>query len=65
MPDASSGALRGLYPALTRAFNAGMRDAQIKISTWGQLNFTKKYLTVESSKTEVGEGRTITCNLTL
>ena len=54
-----------IYLALTLALNAGMRDAEIKTLTWGQLDFTKKYLAVGSSKTEAGEGRTIPLNSTL
>jgi len=54
-----------IYLALTLALNAGMRDAEIKTLTWGQLDFTKKYLAVGQSKTEAGEGRTIPLNSTL
>jgi integrase len=42
-----------------------MRDAEIKTLTWGQIDFTKKYLAVGRSKTEAGEGRTIPLNSTL
>src|SRR5664279_993937 len=48
-----------IYLALTMALNAGMRDAEIKTLTWGQIDFTKNYLAVGRSKTEAGEGRTI------
>jgi len=54
-----------IYPALTLALNAGMRDAEIRNLTWEQIDFTKKYLAVGSSKTEAGEGRTIPLNSTL
>ena len=54
-----------IYLALTLALNAGLRDAEIKTLTWGQLDFTKKYLAVGCSKTEAGEGRTIPLNSTL
>jgi integrase len=54
-----------IYLALTLALNAGMRDAEIRTLTWGQLDFAKKYLAVGSSKTEAGEGRTIPLNSTL
>ncbi len=54
-----------IYLALTLALNAGMRDAEIRTLTWGQLDFDKKYLAVGSSKTEAGEGRTIPLNSTL
>lgn len=52
-------------PALSLAFNAGMRDAEIRNLTWGQVNFEKRYLTVGRSKTEAGEGRTIPLNADL
>jgi integrase len=45
-----------IFPALSLALNAGMRDAEIKTLTWGQIDFTKKYLAVGRSKTEAGEG---------
>jgi integrase len=54
-----------IYLALTLALNAGMRDAEIKTLTWGQIDFTKKYLAVGQSKTDAGEGRTIPLNSTL
>ncbi len=54
-----------IYLALTLALNAGMRDAEIKTLTWGQIDFAKKYLAVGRSKTEAGEGRTIPLNSTL
>jgi hypothetical protein len=54
-----------IFPALSLAINAGMRDAEIKTLTWGQIDFTKKYLAVGRSKTEAGEGRTISLNSTL
>jgi len=54
-----------IYLALNLALNAGMRDAEIKTLTWGQLDFAKKFLAVGKSKTEAGEGRTIPLNSTL
>jgi len=54
-----------IFPALSLALNAGMRDAEIKTLTWGQIDFTKNYLAVGRSKTEAGEGRTIPLNSTL
>jgi integrase len=54
-----------IFPALSLALNAGMRDAEIKTLTWGQIDFAKKYLAVGRSKTEAGEGRTIPLNSTL
>ncbi|PYT22335.1 MAG: hypothetical protein DMG57_35665, partial [Acidobacteria bacterium] len=54
-----------IYPALILALNAGMRDAEMKTITWGQINFEKRYLSVGRSKSEAGEGRTIPLNSTL
>jgi integrase len=54
-----------IYPALTLALNAGMRDAEIRTLTWEQIDFTKKFLAVGRSKTEAGEGRTIPLNSSL
>jgi integrase len=51
-----------IYPALTLALNAGMRDAEIKTLQWAQINFAKKFLAVGHAKTEGGEGRTIPLN---
>jgi DNA-directed RNA polymerase specialized sigma24 family protein len=51
--------------ALTLALNAGMRDAEIKSLTWGQLHLDKGYLQVGKSKTAAGEGRTIPINSVL
>jgi integrase len=51
-----------IKPALALAFNAGMRDAEIRNLTWGQMDFEKRFLTVGKSKTDAGEGRTIPLN---
>ena len=54
-----------IYPALTLALNAGMRDAEIRHLQWDRVDFEKGYLTVGDSKTEAGEGRTIPLNSAL
>jgi integrase len=51
-----------IKPALALAFNAGLRDAEIRNLTWAQIDFEKRILTVGKSKTEAGEGRTIPLN---
>jgi integrase len=51
-----------IKPALALAFNAGMRDAEIRSLTWGQIDLEKRFLTVGRSKTDAGEGRTIPLN---
>jgi integrase len=54
-----------IYLALTLALNAGVRDAELRGLTWGQIKFAKGYLIVGHSKTEAGEGRTIPLNSAL
>jgi integrase len=51
-----------IYLALTLALNAGMRDAEIKMLSWAQIQLGKKFLAVGRAKTEGGEGRTIPLN---
>ena len=51
-----------IFPALTLALNAGMRDGEIKRTQWVQIDFAKAVLTVGKSKTVAGEGRTIPLN---
>lgn len=51
-----------IYPALMLAQHAGMRDAEIRGLQWGRVDLYKAILTVGSSKTEAGEGRTIPLN---
>jgi len=62
LEEASNARSPHIYPALTLALNAGMRDAEIKNLTWEQIDFEKQYLTVGRSKTDAGEGRTIPLN---
>ena len=54
-----------IYPALMLAQNTGMRSAEMKNLTWGQIDLDKRYLSVGRSKTEAGEGRTIPLNSAL
>jgi len=65
LEEASKARSPHIYPALVLALNAGMRDAEIKNLTWGQIDFEKQYLAVGRSKTDAGEGRTIPLNSTL
>ena len=51
-----------IFPALVLALNCGMRDAEIRHLTWGQINFEKRFLTVGKAKTDAGTGRTIPLN---
>jgi integrase len=54
-----------IRPALELAFNAGLRDAEIRHLTWARIDFEKRFLTVGRSKSEAGEGRTIPLNSSL
>src|SRR5258708_1119835 len=54
-----------IYPALTVALNAGMRDGEIRGLQWERLDLSAAILTVGDSKTEAGEGRTIPLNSVL
>jgi integrase len=65
LEEAGKARSRHIFPALSLALNAGMRDAEIKTLTWGQIDFAKKYLAVGLSKTKAGEGRKIPLNSTL
>ena len=51
-----------IRPVLALAFNTGMRNAEIRNLTWGNIDFDKRFLTVRKSKTDAGEGRTIPLN---
>ena len=51
-----------IKPALSLAFNAGMRDGAIRNLTWEQVDLEKGIITVGRSKTPAGEGRTIPLN---
>lgn len=65
--DATKARSRSPYirPALQLAFNAGMRDAEIRNLTWAQIDFERRFLTVGRSKSHAGEGRTIPLNNSL
>ena len=54
-----------IYPALTLALNAGLRDAEIRNLTWDQVDLETGFLTVGRSKTTAGTGRTIPLNSVL
>lgn len=51
-----------IHVAFMLARNAGLRDAEIKTLTWGQVDLKAGYLRVGRAKTEAGEGRTIPFN---
>jgi integrase len=45
-----------IYPALMLALNAGMRDAEMKTLTWGQINFARRYLAVGAARPRLVRG---------
>ena len=51
-----------MYPAFMLARNAGLRDAEIKTLTWGQVNLKAKSLQVGKAKSDAGEGRIVPLN---
>ena len=51
-----------IHVAFMLARNAGLRDAEIKTLTWGQVDLKAGYLRVGRAKTEAGAGRTIPFN---
>jgi len=62
MREAERSPSKLLFPALVLAQNAGMRDGEIRRTRWSQIDFAKRILTVGSSKTVAGQGRTIPLN---
>lgn len=55
-----------IFPALTLALNAGLRDKELRELRWEQVDLLdKKTLTVGLSKTEAGTGRVIPLNETV
>jgi integrase len=59
---ASKSRCRSLYPVVMIALNTGMRSAEIRGLTWGQVDFFGKSLAVGKSKTAAGTGRIIPLN---
>lgn len=51
-----------MYLAFMLARNGGLRDAEIKTLTWGQINFVVKTVQVGRAKSEAGEGRIVPLN---
>jgi integrase len=55
---------RALLPVVTLALNTGMRRGEIQSLTWGRIDFLNGRLTVGTSKTEAGRGRSVPLNTT-
>ena len=54
-----------MYPAFMLARNAGLRDAEIRTLSWGQINLKTGVLQVGQAKTEAGTGRIVPLNSVL
>lgn len=50
---------RHIYPALLLSLDAGMRVSEIRTLQWGRVDLERAIITVGTSKTEAGSGRTI------
>ncbi len=60
---ASKSRCQSLYPVILLAINTGIRASEIRLLTWGQVDFLAKSLVVGKSKTAYGTGRVIPLNL--
>jgi len=52
-------ASRGLYPAVLISLHTGLRNAELRLMRWRQVDFLNETITVGKSKTAGGEGRVI------
>jgi integrase len=50
---------RSLYPAVLLSLHSGLRNAELRLLRWRQIDFLEKHLIVGKSKTAGGEGRVI------
>jgi integrase len=50
---------RSLYPAVLLSLHTGLRNAELRLLRWRQIDFIEKQLIVGKSKTAGGEGRVI------
>jgi integrase len=50
---------RSLYPAVLLSLHSGLRNAELRLLRWRQIDFLEKQLIVGKSKTAGGEGRVI------
>jgi integrase len=56
---------RSLLPAVTLAIQTGLRDEELRLLKWKQLDLLTKTVTVGKSKTEHGTGRVVPLNKTI
>jgi integrase len=50
---------RSLYPAVLLSIHTGLRNGELRLLRWSQVDFLNRTLTVGKSKTAGGEGRTV------
>ena len=53
---------KAVYMAMMFALHAGLRNKEIRMLTWPQVDLIKRIVTVGESKTDAGTGRTIPLN---
>ncbi len=54
-----------IHPVIVLALNTAMRDSEIRMLRWAQIDFLKRIITVGKSKSKAGTGRTIPINAEL
>ncbi len=55
---------RSLYPAVLLSIHGGMRNQELRLLRWRQIDFLKEEIQVGKSKTQGGEGRVIPLSAT-
>ena len=50
---------RSLYPAVLLSLHTGLRNGELRLLRWRQIDFIEKQITVGKSKTAGGEGRVV------
>ncbi len=50
---------RGLYPAVLLSIHTGLRNQELRLLRWRQVDMLERTITVGRSKTKGGEGRTV------
>lgn len=61
---ARSSASRSLYPALVTSIHTGLRNRELRLLRWRQVDLLAGCITVGTSKTQGGEGRLVPLNQT-
>jgi integrase len=59
---AKKSASRSLFPALVVSINTGLRNEELRLLRWKQVNFENREITVGKSKTKKGRGRVVPLN---